>query len=188
MVKSNNGLFVSDKKINGYSVFFDEACTQPVPMIRVGKYPGIDNQYLKYPNNGLSGQYVHAMIVFAFGDCRNHKYVPGTGDDIDHLDMDHENFNRDNLQVISHIRNLFRASYACSHLISYKIYEQKEKDGTLKDDEKKKLAMYRDCTSRYKAEFANLSESQKMEHQAEITIDLNNLESWYYKIMKRWCK
>lgn len=123
----------------------------------------IDDKHIPHPGKGSStiskkdrtettGKYVHQMVVFTYGDCNGRKYTSnGFRSDIDHLDMDHSNNSKENLQLVSTGINLFRAYYKTKS---------------------KKYVSENNCETRYKAYYNSLEPADRIIFEKEIGLDL----------------
>lgn len=76
-------------------------------------YPIVPNEYLTKKVQNMSGQYLHRMVVYSWGDCNGKLFKEYPNFDIDHIDMNHSNAAVKNLQLVSHGINLFRAYRKC---------------------------------------------------------------------------
>lgn len=130
-VNTTVGVFISeDGKV------FDSSEKLIEPLTDKSGYKFLDETVLKtekplqtiIDDKGIprKGFYLHRMIVFSFGDKNGRNYLnTGVRNIVDHLDMNHGNNAKSNLQLVSNGINLFRAYYktntdACKErLINY---------------------------------------------------------------------
>ena len=92
--KYNNGVYLTE---DGHA-WTDETLTKEVEYIYENGYIMVPNKYLIVKDSEGTGQYLHRMMVYAFGDRNGNPYTKGLV--IDHINMNHYDNSVQNLEIV----------------------------------------------------------------------------------------
>jgi len=198
----NNNVYVSRNgdviKLNSENVRIDgienDTCSSSGFINKIDKdkpliikvTPFLNNGYWMISKDDLGTEtdlYLHRMVVYSWGDCNDRPFTStGMRNVVDHLDMNHDNNCKENLQLVSEGINLFRAYYktavtqsrrdVCNPSLDQATFEELLKEMQEGNFDRRNGLNGNNAEGRFKRYYDSLDFVDKMILENEIKLDL----------------